>query len=242
MAFGKRGATPPTWSAARPSGEEGSGDTERAQHRASSNGGGSGAVMGIVLAVVGIAAGVGGALLHSSWSPGAGTGPAVAAQPSDLGAHKRIADSCMPPLPPQGTTLRRINQSDEEYRYARALASADYFTCALTQERERFCAGDEKRTLIKELEAYFGHVAAKQRIYDKYVGERAARTVVKMAEAIEGDGVSSRPQRPEPHASVIAVIQDLIREGFLAEADFGWTVPAELAPYLGGVARVKASC
>ena len=246
MGFGKRGLTPPSRPIPRPpSDEDGAGLELRVPRSASAEGSASGALVGVALAIAGIVAGVGGALLQSSWSTGGGASSAVAAQPAGRGAHARIADICMPPLPPPGSSLRRINQSDEEFRHKRALTSAAYFACALTRERERFCAAGEKATLVKELQAYFGHIAARQRLYDTYAGDRTAKTMMKMADAVEGDGtggISSRPQRPEADASVVAVMQDLLREGYLEAGDFGGVVPQEIEPHLAGVEKVKTAC
>lgn len=246
MGFGKRGLTSPSRPGSPLLSDGGAANAElRSARTGGSQGGASGVVVGVMLVIVGIIAGVGGALVHSSWFDAGGASPAVAAvAASRSGAHARIADACMPPLPPRGTTLRRINVSDADYRYQRALASPDYFTCALTRERERFCKSEEKAALVKELQAYFAHIAAGQHLYDTYSGDRTAKTMMKMADAVESDegGISSRRQRPEADASVIAVMQNLARDGYLESGDFGWSVPAEIAPHLQGIEKVKSPC
>lgn len=237
MGFGKRGTTSPS----RPGSDDDSDVDYRATRNDGSEGGVSAPVLTVVLAIFAVAIGAGAALLTGSSSSGPGPGPAVAARASGGGAHARIAAACMPPMPENA--LRRVGLTDDEFRYQRALVSADYFTCALSREPERFCAADEKALLVKELQAYFGHIAAKQSIYDKYAGDASAKTMMKMAAAVEGKdgGISSRA-RPEPDASVVERVRELVRQGFLETGDFGWSIPDEIEPHLEGVEKIKASC
>lgn len=242
MGFGKRSATQP-----RSASQPGSGDSSdignlRVAHQANSQGGDHGTLLTVAVGIVSVAVGIGAALFYGSSATESGSGAAVAARTSGGGAHARIASACMPPV---GNGLRPSGMSDEELRHMVALTSHKYFTCALPREPERFCAADEKATLVKELLTYFGDVAREQRMYDKYVGDPSAKTMIKMMEAVDGKdegAISARRRRPEPDATVVDLMQGLVRDGYLQAGDFGWSLPKEVAPYLAGVKKIKSSC
>jgi hypothetical protein len=240
MDFGKRRLEQPPRRLSETQPDESLDVMPRATRNANA-GGVSGALIGVVAGVVAILAGAGGALLHSSLSKDAEAGSPGPVLSVRAGSHARIAQVCMPAA---GKGLRKVGLTDEEFRYQSAVVSASYFNCALVMERERFCAADEKTTLIKELQAYFGAVANKQYMYDKYVDDRSAQAMVKMASAVadKDGGISARPQRPEPDASLVENVRMLVREGLLAPGDFGWSVPAEIAPYINGIKTEKSSC
>ncbi len=242
MGFGKRGTTQP-----RPASQPGSGDGSdigdlRPARQSSAQDEGHGTLPAVAVGIVSVAIGIGAALFHGSSATELGSSTATAARASGGGAHKRIAAACMPPV---GNGLRPSGMSDEELRYMVALTSHKYFTCALAREPERFCAAGEKATLVKELLTYFGDVAREQRMFDKYVGDPSAKTMVKMIEAVEGkddSAISSRRRRPEPNGAVVDLMQGLVRDGYLQTGDFGWSMPKEVAPYLAGVNKIKSSC
>jgi len=193
------------------------------------------------MVVVSVIVGVAAALLYVSFAGSEPGSTAAAAQPPATSAHARIAAICMPPA---GKGLRRIDQTDEEFRYQGALRSPAYFNCALILERERFCKSDEKAILVRELQTYFGHIVAKQQIIDTYMNDPNAKAMMKMAAAVEGKdgGISSRGQRPEPAPSVVVQLRSLVRDGYLRARDFGWSVPQEIEVHLKGVEKLQTPC
>jgi hypothetical protein len=211
------------------------------------NDGFSSTLLTAVLAVVAIAVGAGSALLFASpFSFSFSLAPehsfgATSKPPPATAAHARIADICMPALKPGG--VRKIGVTDEELRYTRAVHGPAYFNCALAMERERFCASDEKEILVKELQTYFGSIAAKQRVIDRYSKDPNAKMVMKMADSVEGkdDGISAG-RRPMPDEGIIELMQGLVRDGYLRSGDFGWSVPEEISVHIKDIQREKQSC
>ena len=224
--------------------EDPDGPMDRGSVRATSSGEGlSATVRTAALAAVAIAVGAGSALLLASpfsFAPEHSFG-ATSKPPPATGAHARVAQICMPALKAGG--VRKVGVTDEELRYTRAIHSPAYFNCALAMERERFCASKEKEILVKELQTYFGSIAAKQRIIDRYAKDANAKMVMKMADAVEGkdDGISAG-RRPMPDAGVVELMQGLVRDGYLRSGDFGWSVPPEISIHIKDIQQDKASC
>jgi hypothetical protein len=242
VGFGKRGGPRRPDAPMRSDMAEGPVDLDSVRAVSASDGLSTTLLTGI-LAFVAIAVGAGSALLFASpfsSAPEHSFG-AVSTPPPATGAHARIADMCMPALKPGG--IRKIGVTDDQLRYTRALHSPAYFNCALAMERERFCASTEKEILVKELQAYFGDIAAKQRIIDRYSNDPSAKTMMKMADAVEGkDGGISAGRRPMPDAGVVELLKGLVRDGYLRGADFGWSVPPEISIHIKEVQRDKTSC
>lgn len=202
----------------------------------------SGAALTVVMVIVSIVVGVAAALLYSTFF-GSSHSSLVAAAQANAGtaAHDWIAATCMPPA---GRGARRIGVTDEEFRYQGALRSPSYFSCALMLERERFCGADERALVVKELQTYFAHIAARQQIIDTYAKDLNAKAMMKMAVAVQGKdgGIATGPPRIEPSAAVVGLLQGLVRDGYLRAGDFGWSVPQEIATHLKGVEKLKTSC
>lgn len=243
MGFGKRGG-PRQPGAPTPSERADDEPVDFGSVRATSTSDGiSTTLLTAVLALVAIAVGAGSALLFASpftSAPELSLG-AVSSPPPSSGAHARIAELCMPALKPGG--IRKVGVTDEQLRYTRALHSPAYFNCALAMERERFCASAEKEILVKELQAYFGDIANKQRIVDRYSNDPKAKTMIKVADSVETrDDAISAGRRPEPDASIIEHLQGLVRDGYLKEGDFGRPVPAEISVHLKDIRRERTPC
>lgn len=123
-----------------------------------------------------------------------------------------------------------------------------YLTCMMSKRVERFCDATERQAITKDLTNYFKYVqyynANRERALRDPRARQMAALYTTIRERIDAEeGVTrSRSTSKDLDQSVIATMQQLVRDGYLSEGDFGWSLPSHMAPHFEGVTKEKESC
>lgn len=127
-----------------------------------------------------------------------------------------------------------------------------YLTCMMSKRVERFCDATERKEITKDLTNYFKYVQYYNANRERALRDPRSRQMLaiysKIRENIDasegrGEGVTrSHSNAKELDQSVVDMMQQLVRDGYLSDGDFGWSLPSHMAPHFEGVTKEKESC
>lgn len=123
-----------------------------------------------------------------------------------------------------------------------------YLTCMMSKRVERFCDASERKVMALELTTYFNYINNVNANYERVMNDprsnQMAHVYAKIRQEIDGkEGISSSLSKiRDVDQSVVDMMQQLVRDGYLSEGDFGWALPSYLAPHFEGVTKEKESC
>ena len=127
------------------------------------------------------------------------------------------------------------NSGALKYNYA---AAGEALNCLLLNEQSRLCEAGERRKIVYEINSYLERYQAERRNAERIAANPMARTFALVRERLDAADGESTPDDVTANAVTASVSTRLIEavewasdEGYLASADFGLNVPAELAPH-----------
>lgn len=159
----------------------------------------------------------------------------------DTGLHAKVAAMC-PDSKPVGPGPEIEAAMMGLTRPAR---SADFLNCAMSKYRERLCEEDSRQQLARDLSTYFAYHERKKEQFDRLMADPRSQQMARMFQMMNNakDGAGIAAGNLEGVAqSVILNMQQLIRDGYLSAADFGWLPPSHVKPHLEGVQQEKEPC
>ena len=129
------------------------------------------------------------------------------------------------------------NSGALKYNY---VAAGEALNCLLLNEQSRLCNAGERRKIVNEVNSYIEKFRAESRNAERVASNPMARNFALIRERLDAEGgdseaasgdVTDNADAASVSVRLIEAIEWASEEGYLSAADFGQTVPAELAPH-----------
>ena len=129
------------------------------------------------------------------------------------------------------------NSGALKYNYP---AAGEALNCLLFNEQSRLCEAGERKKIVNEINSYIEKFHTERRKAERIASNPLAQTFAKVRERLDAfdgdsesasDDIASNAAATSVSTRLIEAIEWSSDEGYLSAADFGSSMPAELAPH-----------